>query len=218
MKKYPKIQTVFNRDGANNFKTVIYGEFSMPEFGYLCSNIWVATEKVDGTNIRVMYTVDPKPMVRFAGKSDDSSVPTFLLRQLEVDLPVERFAEHFDHDVCLYGEGYGNKIQKVGKLYDPDGVNFILFDVRVGDVWLERSNVEDIAAKLHIETVPEICRGSLWDCISFARVGFQSKVGDCQAEGLVLRPAVELFNRMGNRIITKIKHRDFPEDMVKEKT
>ena len=52
MKEYHKIQTIFKRDPENKFKTLIYGEFSLPEFEYLKNNTWIFTEKVDGTNIR----------------------------------------------------------------------------------------------------------------------------------------------------------------------
>lgn len=43
-----------------------------------------------------------------------------------------------------------------------------------------------------------------------ARLGFKSTWGDFQAEGIVARPSVELKNRAGERIITKIKCKDFP--------
>jgi len=37
----------------------------------------------------------------------------------------------------------------------------------------------------------------------------ESVWGDFQAEGIVARPGVELFDRAGRRIITKLKCRDF---------
>jgi len=41
------------------------------------------------------------------------------------------------------------------------------------------------------------------------RAGLVSKWGDFEAEGIVARPAVELKTRAGERIITKLKTRDF---------
>ena len=67
MKEYHKIQTVFKRDPDNNFKTLLMGEYSLPEFEYLKDNKWVFTEKVDGTNIRVIW--DGKDIF-FKGKTD----------------------------------------------------------------------------------------------------------------------------------------------------
>jgi hypothetical protein len=79
-------------------------------------------------------------------------------------------------------------------------------------VWLERHNVEDVASKLGIAVTPIVGRGTLPEAVEFARQGFVSTVSqrpDFKAEGLVMRPAVELRTRRGDRVITKIKHRDF---------
>ena len=48
MKEYHKIQTVFKRDPATNFKTLLEYDWSESEFGFLADNDWVWTEKVDG--------------------------------------------------------------------------------------------------------------------------------------------------------------------------
>ena len=50
MKEYHKIQTVFKRDPETNHRTLLEGQYSMPEFEYLANNQWVFTEKIDGTN------------------------------------------------------------------------------------------------------------------------------------------------------------------------
>jgi len=39
--------------------------------------------------------------------------------------------------------------------------------------------------------------------------GVKSQWGDFLAEGLVLKPKIELKDRAGKRIVTKIKHKDF---------
>ena len=46
--------------------------------------------------------------------------------------------------VTLYGEGYGNGIQK-GGLYSQKQ-EFILFDVKINGNWQPRESVEDIAS------------------------------------------------------------------------
>ena len=111
--------------------------------------------------------------------------------------------------MTLYGEGYGARIQKGGGNYVPDGVDFILFDVRIMKLWLQRSNVEDIAAKLEIVTVPVVGKGTLFEATDIARNGFQSLIGTQSAEGLVMKPVVDLYDCRGHRIIAKIKHKDF---------
>jgi hypothetical protein len=212
MKEYHKIQTVYLRDPATKFKTLLMGQYALPEFAYLAKNEWVFTEKVDGTNIRVMVG-DGKVM--FGGKTDAASIPAFLIQRLQERFLTQQDAllEAFPDGGCLYGEGYGAKIQKGGGNYRADA-DFVLFDVRVGDWWLERPAIEDVAAKFGLDVVPIIGRGTLPDMVDFARTGFNStwESGGVlfEAEGIVARPATELKTRSGHRIITKIKHRDFP--------
>ena len=210
MKQYTKINTVFKRDEKT--KKIIRGEVSEPVFHYLWNNEWIFTEKVDGTNIRIMWNGDK---VVFGGKSDDAQIPVFLLYKLqelfEGTANRQKFIEIFGTEggVCLYGEGYGNKIQSAGKDYIADGVDFVLFDVKIGDWWLERPSIEDIAQKLGIKVVPIIGSGSLNVAIDLVEGGFKSQWGDFTAEGIVARPRVELLTRRGERIITKVKYRDF---------
>lgn len=80
MKEYHKIQTVFLRDPTTKFKTLLEGEFALPEFKYLANNKWVFTEKVDGTNIRVMFDGQ---QITFGGKTDDAQIPAFLVTRLQ---------------------------------------------------------------------------------------------------------------------------------------
>jgi hypothetical protein len=199
---------------------ILEGEYTCPEFEYLADNLWTWTEKVDGTNIRVGYNVGE--FVKFGGRTDNASIPAFLLERLHgLFLSTEgtsRLKEVFgDNEAWLYGEGYGARIQKGGGLYKPDGVDFVLFDVRVGNWWLKREDVVDVASKLGIDVVPVIQSGTLASAIEFVRNGFMSPVWpNVRAEGLVVRPTVELFMRNGERIITKIKTKDFA-DLEKHK-
>lgn len=207
MKEYHKIQTVYNRDPQNHYKTLLDGEFARPEFDFLKNNEWVYTEKVDGTNIRVMLKNDT---IIYDGKTDNAQIPASLIQKMNERFNIDSMKSVFpDFDVCLYGEGYGARIQKGGGNYIPDGVDFILFDVLINGFWLERHNVEDIATKLGIGIVPVIGTGTLLEGIEIVKSGYKSTIGSQTAEGLVMRPKVELTNRNGKRIITKIKHKDF---------
>jgi hypothetical protein len=209
--QYHKIDTVFKRDPATKFRTLLLGDYSQDAFGYLANNEWVFTEKVDGTNIRVM--VAPYIAgggVTFGGKTDDAQIPTFLVRKLEERFLSQREAlsEAFRDGGCLYGEGYGAKIQKGGGNYRQDQ-DFVLFDVKVGDWWLQRSDVADVAGQFSLDIAPIIGRGTLAEMVAMAQAGFNSTWGEFRAEGIVARPSVELKSRNGRRIITKIKHKDF---------
>lgn len=212
--EYHKIDTVFKRDPATKHKTLIEGDYSNDAFAYLANNEWVFTEKVDGTNIRVMCGPCEGTTygIKFGGKTDAASIPAFLVEKLQArfltDEQSARLKEIFPDGGILYGEGYGAKIQKGGGNYRQDQ-DFVLFDVKVGDWWLQRADVDDVAAKLDLDVAPIIGRGTLNDMVEMTRKGFNSTWGEFAAEGIVARPSTELKTRSGHRIITKIKHRDF---------
>ena len=208
MKQYHKIQSVFKRDNNGQFTD----EYVMPEIEHLKDNQWVFTEKVDGTNIRVMWNGEN---VTFGGKSDNAQMPVFLFYKLqemfEGTKVKQLFIEQFGNEpteVCLYGEGYGAGIQSGGN-YIADGASFVLFDVKIGDSYLLREDVEEIAEKFGIKIVPIIGKGTIDEAIKMTKKGFNSQWGDFRAEGIVLRPEVELNTRRGDRIITKLKYKDF---------
>lgn len=206
MQEYHKIQSIFKRDeGTHKF---IEGEYSLPEFEYLRNNEWVFTEKIDGTNIRIGMI--PEIGINIGGRTDNAQIPTFLYQRLTELFTDKKLKGVFpDTEVMLCGEGYGAKIQKGGGNYISDGVDFILFDIRIGEWWLKREDIEEIARKLDIKVVPIVGRGTLLDAVAKIKSEVQSTFGDFLAEGMVLRPATELKSRSGHRIITKLKHRDF---------
>lgn len=209
MSEYHKIQSIFKRDMTSKRKTLIEGEWTLPEFEYLAGNAWTFTEKVDGTNIRVIFKDGG---IAFGGRTDDAQIPAQLVGRLN-----ERFLPMLqglmdttfpDGQAVLYGEGYGAKIQKGGGNYRVDQ-DFVLFDVRVGSWWLQRADVEDVAQRLGLEVVPVIGEGTLHDAVAWAKRGIRSTWGDFEAEGIVARPKTELQTRGGQRLIAKIKCRDF---------
>ena len=225
MTEYHEIQTVYERDPANNNRTLLDGVWARPEFEYLAGNRWVFTEKIDGTNVRVTWDT---ASVGFGGKTDEAQMPVALVKRLGELFTVEGMAAAFPTitptptrvtdpgfpsvplavQVVLYGEGYGARIQKGGGNYSPTA-EFILFDVAVGGLFLAREDVTDIADKLAIRVVPEVGRGTLRDAVEIVRNGFKSTFGSFPAEGLVMRPDVELQTRRGHRVIAKVKHKDF---------
>lgn len=206
MNEYHKIQTIYKRDPATNHKTLLEGDYSIPAFDYLKDNTWVFTEKVDGTNIRVM--IMPKGIV-FGGKTDAAQIPATLVEKLRsIFGPQEaKLVELFPEGACLYGEGYGPKIQSGGNYGASQ--EFVLFDVKIGEWWLERENVDEIASKLGLRVVPIIGEGNLKMMVEWARAGINSQWGAFKAEGIVARPKVGLTTRNGDRLITKIKTKDF---------
>ncbi len=204
MREYCKIETLLDRD--EKFK-VVEGKWRLPEFDYLRNNEWLWTEKIDGTNIRVMWI--PEVGLKFGGKTDNAQMPPFLLNRLQQLFTNDKMKLVFpDAPVCLYGEGFGAKIQSGGK-YIAGGCDFILFDVKIGEWWLERDSIVDIATKLSIKIVPIIGKGNLLDAVKRTQKGHTSTFGQFTAEGIVVRTPVGLSTRKGARLIGKIKTKDF---------
>lgn len=221
MTEYHKIQGLYKRDPDSH--RFIEGQYSLPEFEYLKDNRWDFTEKIDGTNIRVIFLSQPtgegvtvKPQVLVRGKTDRAQLKVDLVEKVLSYFPVKKMAATFGCDICLYGEGYGAGIQKMGSKYLPSEKDFILFDVRIGHWWLKREDVAKIAADFGVRCVPSYGSSTLDDAVELIKGGLKSSFGDFLAEGIVARPMVELKARNGGRIITKLKHKDFSEwDEVK---
>ena len=162
------------------------------------SNYFTNSILVHNTNIRVIWhpcnfggvirdsALDPfcyPSQIEFKGKTDNADIPKFLLAKLQEMFPMEKMKKAFpDTPICLYGEGYGAKIQKGGN-YIPNGVSFILFDVWINGWWLKRKDVCDIAAfKLGIDVVPIKMYGTIHEAINLVRDGYKSQWGDFLAE------------------------------------
>jgi hypothetical protein len=107
--------------------------------------------------------------VRFAGKTDNAQIPPKLLKHMEEKYPKEKVLAslglkefipveewEIDHNwleydqipniYTIYGEGYGEGIQS-GGWYIKGGNEFIVFDVKVNDIYLKAK--EDAGAKTY---------------------------------------------------------------------
>ena len=208
MTEYNKIETVYERD-VDGTKKLVEGKFRNETVEFLANNTWEFTEKIDGTNIRIYWDGH---RITFGGRTDKANIPAHLVNKLtEIFLNEETeqlFEQKFgEKEVILFGEGYGVKIQNGGD-YRPD-VGFILFDVLIGDNYLSRESVEDIATAFALEIVPIVLRGTIQEAVDFIKTNPRSTIGKAKMEGVVGRPEVELRDRCGHRLIVKIKCRDF---------
>ena len=204
---YHKINSLYKRDHSTN---KFNGEFSCPEFEYLFSNEWIGTEKIDGTSCLLHYDGSK---VTVGGRTENTRFYPPLLQKLEeyknsIDWGYFDPEEWVSNEVTLYGEGYGAKIQNGGN-YIPDGVDFILFDIKIGPWWMKKDMVCEIGNKLGLKTVPAVFEGKMQDAIDMVKNGFKSTIGTADSEGLILTPKVDLLARSGKRIITKLKTKDF---------
>lgn len=213
MGTYPKIPNIFNRENDNNGKNLIFNNFTSTELEIL-SLIpdWEFTEKIDGANIRIIWD---GYRVEIKGRTDKANLPTHQLETLNNLFAGEDNEEIFerlfgDKEVTLFGEVYGNKVQTNGYSETTD---FTLFDVNIGGIWLERQDMISIANEFCIRPVPIVCTGNLYDGIRYVAEGHTTLIpgGTRIQEGLVGRAPLGLCDRRGNRIIVKIKYRDFKD-------
>lgn len=210
MVTYTKIETLFNRDMEGS-KKLIEGDFRNEAVEYLKDNEWVFTEKVDGTNVGVVWDGHK---VTYQGRTETAQIPAHLMNKL-IEMfggttNEELFEQKFgDMPVILFGEGYGPKIQKGGN-YRSD-ISFILFDVYLpeSNLWLKRDAIEDIAKTFGIDAVPIVLTGTLKDGVDFVKTFPKSTMGIANMEGIVGKPKVDMLDRMGRRMIVKIKCCDF---------
>jgi len=216
---YHKIETLFERDDkfvvTDVLKNPLYGSFKT----------WHVTEKIDGTNIRVILDMDGN--VNFAGRTDNAQFDATLYKYLQETFTPDKMQDAFwitedeksvkgeKVEAILYGEGYGAGIQK-GGVYNKEK-QFRLFDVLVaGEWWLGWDDVVDVANKLDIKTVPYCGDWTLEQIVANVKEGVPSNValeenGDDKfiAEGIVGRTVEPLFDKRGNRVILKLKTKDF---------
>lgn len=115
MSEYHKIETLYERD-EKTFK--IKPELILKNRVYGLLKSWQWTEKIDGTNIRVIYQKDVwnKPTLSFGGRTDNAQIHADLIKYLYETFDKIRLAEVFpeipDCGIVLYGEGYGAGIKK----------------------------------------------------------------------------------------------------------
>lgn len=211
MNEYIKIPNIYKREELGKNRLII-GDYSSPELEFLAPCEWVWTEKVDGTNVRVCWD---GYRVEFRGRTDKAQLPKELVAVLDEKFggpdKEELFEQTFGNkEVILFGEGYGGKIQGNNGYGETQ---FILFDVMVGGMYLAQENVRGgIATTFRLNCVPVVGFGRLPEAVEFIRSHPHSRLRDSALEGIVCRPMVELKSRRGDRLIVKIKCRDFPKE------
>ena len=233
--EYPKINSLFKRqftyedpetgaikylDKGKSGNPLIIGEYACEEFAAI--NRWTVTEKVDGTNVRIIFDRKNEGRVSFHGRTDNAQFPTFLLSALQQVFTWEKMSDVFKESnyVILFGEGYGPKIQSGG--YYRKDASFVLFDVYCSGWWLKRDGVEEVAKNLGIDCVPLLQKKShhgycesLWttdeivDYVSMYPVSVLAQVEKREMEGIVARSEPPMMFRKGGPIMFKLKCRDF---------
>lgn len=117
-------------------------------------------------------------------------------------------------EVTVYGEAYGGKCQRMSHTYG-DALRFIVFDVQIGDTWLDVPAMDRVATNLGLEVVPWTRVVADVEALNFQRdapsiVAERRGCGVKPREGIVVRPLLEVSTGDG-RVIAKHKGAAFEE-------
>lgn len=174
-----------------------------------------ALEKIHGTSARVSWK-EGKVKFFSGGEGYEKFCNLFNAEELE-----KKFKELFEEfNVAIFGEAYGGKQQGMSKTYGKE-LKFVVFDVKIGDNWLDVPNAQEVALKLELEFVDYVKTKTDLELLDKERdkPSTQAKRNgieeDRLREGVVLRPLIELRKNNGGRIIVKHKRDEFKETKTK---
>lgn len=158
---YQKINTLYKRD-INNIIMQHY-EWTCPEFEYLRTLKWDATEKIDGTNMRI--EVEQRPVLKLVsddiagvefrmtikGKTDNAQIPPHLEKYMketfdedlvfnalgiEKYIPIDKWA---DHGWCVSKEDSTPVYDKIPEKYTIYGEGYGMKIQKCGGRYLSNS-------------------------------------------------------------------------------
>lgn len=232
---YPKINSLYKREGCGPFdekqkryvadlekkprkSPLIMGEYAREEFDAI--KYWTVTEKIDGTNVRILYNVNEKgeASVEIGGRTDNAQFPLHLLKPLQELFTVEKMQKQFPgvSRAILFGEGYGAKIQS-GGYYRKDN-SFIMFDAWCGGFWLTRESVARLAESMGIDYCKPLknhkdgsefwTKEQIVEHITFRPDSYISEEKHV-CEGIVARSHPQMLFRDKDPIMFKLKVKDF---------
>ena len=173
-------------------------------------------EKIHGSSSHIGWKFDSNQIHLFSGGESNVNFTALF----DKEFLVKKFQEIFpDQDATIYGEVYGGKCQGMSHVYGKE-MKFIGFDVKVGDVWLNVPNAEDVCNNFNVEFVDYVKIEVNLDNLNIERdkpsvQAVRNGITEPKPrEGVVLRPLVEMRTNNGERVICKYK----PDEKMETKT
>lgn len=209
--RYNKIPSLLKRDVRTGKFTTEFTKDILKEL-YMKDYPMVVTEKIDGTNVRVYWDG-----YNFSiwGRKGASEMPEGLLNYLEDKFSNYKmealFEERFgDKPAVICGEGIGPKITEK---YGSGEYGFIGFDIMYNGRYLNYEECDKFFELINITPVPFMGRDTIYNIIELItnlNGTMKSLLNrNIIAEGVVLKPDIELYDNLGNRAILKIKQKDY---------
>lgn len=167
------------------------------------------SEKIHGTSAHVRWQ-DNQIHFFSSGECNQKFSNLFDIPELK-----EKFQALDINKFVIYGEAYGGKQQGMRKTYGDD-LKFIVFDVKIGDCWLDMYSADKFASGLGFEFIwYGRCKADIkildWHRDDMSVQAFRNGMGNHKSEGIVIRPLIEVTKNNGQRIIAKHKRADFSE-------
>jgi len=126
-----------------------------------------------------------------------------------------KFIETGLDEVVIYGEGYGGKMQGMSATYGKE-LKFVAFEVKICGCWLNVPKAYEFCKSMGIEFVAYERVSTDIEKLNAerdrpSRQAKRNGIEDKIAEGVVLKPLIELRKNNGARIICKHKRDEFME-------
>ena len=170
-----------------------------------------ALEKIHGTSAHIRWNGE-KISYFSGGETHEKFIALFNTPEL-----IRIFKEIIGNALCIiYGEAHGGKQQGMSHIYGKE-IKFVVFDVKIGDLWLDVPKAESVTKQLGLEFVHYAKITTDLQAIDAERdadsiQAIRNGVGSGKMrEGVVLRPLIELRKNNGDRIIAKHKRTEFAE-------
>ncbi len=212
--KYEKFNSPFKKD--DNFINTMELSQILPV------GIWIKTEKIDGTNIRIILTKPDEEGNReihiasrkFILNQEDKSSKIYFDCIKEVNLhKIKEYFKEVNSTVTIYGEGYGAGVQK-GGIYSKQK-NFRVFDIRIGLAYQDFKYVEKVCIDNQLNLIPilgQVEEITYKECLTSLNKFKDTllKGGDGgKPEGIVYKFNPVLLNKYKERLIFKVKFKDY---------
>lgn len=203
IKEYQKIGNLYHFDEKRKEYTE---NFEDTIVNYLRELPWICTEKIDGTNTRIVWDGYGFSVLGRTNKSIVTpEVMEIFSKKFIANKDMETvFEQTFgEKQVILFVEMHGGKIQRGA--YDCD-TQMVGFDIMVNGTYLNRIAAKQLFNIWGIEYVPVMLMNNLEEAIVFVKTHKESILHPkCDIEGLVCTPMQEIYNKKGERVIIKIK-------------
>lgn len=199
--------------------------YRSPELAYLQDNHWIYKRKLDGENIRIYWDGE---QALWNGKTNRFQCSADFQNYMNNTFIEEIFEEKFgrDKEAYIYGEKMGPKTQ--GNELGLNNDELIIFDVEINDTFLGEENIKQVAEYFSVKSVydympEEDLRDDLLNAdgepLEMGLLHLIDAVANNQFpkwEGIVCTPACNIKDQNGNRIIVKIKNKDYNKDWRKK--